>query len=600
MLMLLLQAVYSGVSVYEMELDGLAVMRRRTDSWMNATQILKLAGIDKGKRTKVLEKEILSGEHEKVQGGYGKYQGTWISYQRAVEFARCYGVLEPLRPLLEYDMGQDGLSQAGQGNMNTPTKEQAMAAQRKRNMLNGGSDRIPAQSSNGTFFKNMSKSAANAVNAISKARFDSPAPRPPSGGRSLNPSVRRSSQQMMTNSQDSAFAGSSQQSMQSLHSENGFGSSQLDPALRGGGGALHNDQSMNDDEPPRKRVRASFSQDTHTYDGNRHDATMRDASPSEGLLAYQQDISQSDGDYRIVGLPPLKQPSGNVALEKQRILSSLFMDSTQTNFVDHPALQSLSGEDLDIPIDATCHTALHWAATLARTSLLRALIRRGANVYRLNTGGESALIRAAVTTNNLDQGSFPELLELLGPTMEIRDGRGRTVLHHIAVASAVKGPKRSQACRYYLECLLEYVVRSGSASNSQVNSFQDGGGINGPLSAPRPMGLAHFMSEVVNTTDMSGDTALNLATRVGNKNIIHQLLEVGANPAIPNRNGLRPIDFGVAVDLAGTDGDINGFKAPEPSVNRVTETSQELVQSEFSPLPFNPISFRSVLVSHPG
>lgn len=60
-----------------MTVNNVAVMRRRKDSWLNATQILKVAGIDKGKRTKVLEKEILAGEHEKVQGGYGKYQGTW-------------------------------------------------------------------------------------------------------------------------------------------------------------------------------------------------------------------------------------------------------------------------------------------------------------------------------------------------------------------------------------------------------------------------------------------------------------------------------------------------------------------------------------------
>ena len=55
-------------------------MRRRADSYVNATQILKVAGIDKGRRTKILEKEILPGKHEIVQGGYGKYQGTWWVY----------------------------------------------------------------------------------------------------------------------------------------------------------------------------------------------------------------------------------------------------------------------------------------------------------------------------------------------------------------------------------------------------------------------------------------------------------------------------------------------------------------------------------------
>lgn len=54
-------------------------MRRRGDSYVNATQILKVAGVDKGRRTKILEKEILPGKHEIVQGGYGKYQGTWYA-----------------------------------------------------------------------------------------------------------------------------------------------------------------------------------------------------------------------------------------------------------------------------------------------------------------------------------------------------------------------------------------------------------------------------------------------------------------------------------------------------------------------------------------
>lgn len=91
------QATYSGIPVYEMCVifphstrhaltsnacrmcKGVAVMRRRSDSWLNATQILKVAGFDKPQRTRVLEREIQKGEHEKVQGGYGKYQGQFTS-----------------------------------------------------------------------------------------------------------------------------------------------------------------------------------------------------------------------------------------------------------------------------------------------------------------------------------------------------------------------------------------------------------------------------------------------------------------------------------------------------------------------------------------
>eukprot|EP00158_Paraphelidium_tribonemae_P006793 Partr_v1_DN27976_c0_g1_i3_m11276 putative Transcription factor len=73
-------AVYSGVPVFEMSCRSVAVMRRREDSYLNATQILKVAGVDKGRRTKILEREVQIGEHEKVQGGYGKYQGTWYVF----------------------------------------------------------------------------------------------------------------------------------------------------------------------------------------------------------------------------------------------------------------------------------------------------------------------------------------------------------------------------------------------------------------------------------------------------------------------------------------------------------------------------------------
>jgi hypothetical protein len=50
-------------------------MRRRGDNWINATHILKVAGFDKPARTRILEREVQKGTHEKVQGGYGKYQG---------------------------------------------------------------------------------------------------------------------------------------------------------------------------------------------------------------------------------------------------------------------------------------------------------------------------------------------------------------------------------------------------------------------------------------------------------------------------------------------------------------------------------------------
>lgn len=587
-----------------MEVNGVAVMRRRSDSWLNATQILKVAGVEKGKRTKVLEKEILSGEFEKIQGGYGKYQGTWINYRRGVEFCRQYGVEELLRPLLQYDMGQDGVTMAGGGSIETPTKEQAMAALRKRNMLSGGIDNRPTASSpNGTFFKSISKTAANAVSAINKARFDSPGPRPSSASKHPN-AVRQPSQQMM-GSQESVYGPSSQQSMQSLHSEHSFSNSQLDPSLRSQNGPYytsHNDNTPIGDrnEPPRKRARPSSSQDPFGYDNTTAmDTSMHDLTPTEPADSFYQQHSQSGMNLPYTGLLPLAQPSSNSAIEKQQLLTSLFLDPAHTDFSKHQAFLRLSGEDLDIPIDGTAHTALHWAATLAHTSLVRALISRGASIFRLNGGGETALIRAALATNNMDNSTFPELLEMLGPTIELRDGRGRTVLHHIAVSSGVKG--RGAACRYYLECLLEFVVRQGSASNSQQTSFQNAPEAPMMHSSMKSIGLARFMAEIVNAPDLSGDTALNLAARVGNRSIIHQLIEIGANPTIPNRGGLKPIDFGVGGDPETADIQPCSqlTKTDKAPASKVIESSQELMACKPPNLP-SPSLTLSFLVCSPS
>jgi transcription factor MBP1 len=71
-------AVYSGIPVYEFQFGAELkehVMRRRADNWINATHILKAAGFDKPARTRILERDVQKDVHEKIQGGYGKYQG---------------------------------------------------------------------------------------------------------------------------------------------------------------------------------------------------------------------------------------------------------------------------------------------------------------------------------------------------------------------------------------------------------------------------------------------------------------------------------------------------------------------------------------------
>ncbi|KAE8349059.1 hypothetical protein BDV28DRAFT_142027 [Aspergillus coremiiformis] len=567
------RAVYSNVSVYEMEVNGVAVMKRRSDSWLNATQILKVAGVVKARRTKTLEKEIAAGEHEKVQGGYGKYQGTWVNYQRGVDLCREYHVEELLRPLLEYDMGPNGTTGSAQDSLDTPTKEQAMAAQRKR-LYSGMDNRSMSQPQQGTFFQNISHTAATAVNAMSKARFDSPAARGIDGRRS---SVIRKPSNQISN-QETQLPFGSQQSMYSMASDSVFGNNvQQNSRYTHDGPVFDHDESV---EPPRKRVRSS-SNHAHSF-GLRYEPSslsMTEATPTEPNDSFYQDMdmSASMGDGNKRGVEPLPPATTPERFQKMKLIMTLFLDKRTKDFSNHPALLQLSGDDLETPLDEYRNNALHWAAMLARMPLVHALVEKGVSIFRLNGAGETALQKSVGTRNNLDYRSFPRLLQVLAPTIDMVDDSGRTILHHIAVMAATGGGGHVSA-KHYLEALLEFIVRHGGSSLSRQtpNGLENG---MDAQSSGEIITLGRFIAEIVNLRDDQGDTALNLAGRARSV-LVPQLLEVGADPHIPNHTGLRPADYGVGVDMV--DGNLQSQQSGNKNdsfMDQLAKTKKEILDA---------------------
>lgn len=95
-------ATYSNVPVFEFVTEEGPIMRRKSDSWINATHILKIAKFPKARRTRILEKDVQTGIHEKVQGGYGKYQGTYVPLELGAEIAKGFNVYEILKPIFDF------------------------------------------------------------------------------------------------------------------------------------------------------------------------------------------------------------------------------------------------------------------------------------------------------------------------------------------------------------------------------------------------------------------------------------------------------------------------------------------------------------------
>jgi regulatory protein SWI6 len=182
---------------------------------------------------------------------------------------------------------------------------------------------------------------------------------------------------------------------------------------------------------------------------------------------------------------------------------------------DIPLENGAPGFYVDCVLDELGHTALHISASLGRLKVVEALIANGADVHRGNYNGETPLIRACLLSNNFDQQSFGELVSLLHPSIRTLDTARKSVLHHVVALAGVRN--RAIIASYYLDQIFLWIAQ-----------HQDGD-----------------FRPVVDLQDEHGDTALNIAARVGNRGLVRSFLDVGANRILPNKLGLRPGDFGV-------------------------------------------------------
>lgn len=600
-------ATYSNVPVYEITVRGIAVMRRRGDGWLNATQILKIAGIEKTRRTKILEKSILTGEHEKIQGGYGKFQGTWIPLQRAQEVAAEYNVSHLLQPILEFDPATaDQIPKLYQRK-----KPASSARNSSASAINDGRSATPS--------KNYSPAPSSVGGPSQQPRFLSLRPPKDAQQRDISPALfmppgaagllggfaTGADGARVASGPHAIPPGSSQAEQEALRSYNVYGytpqgvplpSSSSSAAVDGAGSV---DAATGD-----KRSAAQADQDgTSAAKRSRLNSPQRDSglllgpSPVKDLNALgpaggslraasaprghrmavgPPDAAGRDGTvprYADRALPPKPYDEGEKRMRDH--LVSLFADDSLLQGVSDPAatlpspnaaasktaaststadaaasedddayiakldtllaelrkkaslggLGSSSTTDgpkptVDLVTDDHGHTALHWASALCRLKLVRTLVARppwqgGANVHAGNHAGETALHRSVLVTNSYDASSFPMLLQLLAASLNTRDFKKRTVLHHIALVAALKG--RAASARYYLACVLQHVAAEKSSKYKGL----------------------------IDAQDEDGETALGIVARLGNASMVRMLLDVGARKDLPNALGIRPLDWGI-------------------------------------------------------
>ncbi|EDR13978.1 uncharacterized protein LACBIDRAFT_166037, partial [Laccaria bicolor S238N-H82] len=453
-------AVYSSVQVYECMVRGIAVMRRRNDSYVNATQILKVAGVDKGRRTKILEKEILPGKHEIVQGGYGKYQGTWIPLDRGRDIALQYGVAPLLSPLFDFTPSTNSLGTMPIIQPTGTASPRPLSASSSFSSIGTSGNYVPAAlPSTLAPPPIMPGSALRLLNQGRAQGLFTPSTSIHAPGRPSDRTPLDSSRPPSTGPQPT-------------------GEDNPSPAKR-----------ARTERPPHEVSQQSSWQPRNQGQPFSYQGTSR---PSTAIIAA---ICQRDDPMPVLDLireistePIHKQPSP-------------------------PPLE------VDVILDDQGHSALHLAASLGRQQIVDALIVNGADIHRGNHLGETPLVRACLATHSADQQTFHTLVIALHASIRTLDTSRKSVIHHIVSLAGVKG--RAVAARYYLDQIFYWVAQH------QGGDFRT----------------------LVDLQDEHGDTALNIAARVGNRSLVRTLLDVGANRVLPNKLGLRPGDFGVETEV---------------------------------------------------
>lgn len=168
--------------------------------------------------------------------------------------------------------------------------------------------------------------------------------------------------------------------------------------------------------------------------------------------------------------------------------------------------------DPNMAIDDDGHTAVHWASAMGRIRVVKLLLTSGADIFKVNRAGQTALMRSVMFANNYDVRKFPDLYELLHRSTLNIDNNNRTVFHHIVDVAMSKG--KTHAARYYMETVL------------------------GRL-ADYPRELA----DIINFQDEDGETALTLAARCRSKRLVKILIDHGADPKIRNKDGKSTEDY---------------------------------------------------------
>jgi len=509
-------------------------MRRCNDNWVNATQILKAAKFPKAHRTRILEKEVQKGVHEKIQGGYGRFQGTWIPLDVARPLAHKYNITDQMAPILSYVPDPNNPLQRKNKVKATP-------------MPSIGSDlESPLKKPKRTYNTKKKKAAAAAAAAMEKARLEGQ-------GGDISQMIQPNHEEMFWQQPPE------HQQVHMQHNEpprhGGFQTSippqqfqqiplqsqpqpQLQPHLQqqqqlqlGQPQQIPQPQQQYRQFPPQQLFmyqRAGFAQQNmppqpphviaqppfypqgyHQHKSNGSGGQHENWSQDDGSLSTQMDEVMRDSDTSLSSgqsSPHESELKNHKAIYTDNLINFF---SNETNQVPEVLHHPPSDFDFNEPIDEEGHTPLHWASAMANVSLIELLLKHGSDPLSPNGSGLNCVSRAIFFNNAYQKRNFHMLVDIMKNCLYTPDKSGRTPIHYICESIKTK----YDTSKYYLEVILNKLAQ----------------------------GNENLLKIVVNHKDIKGNSALELAQLSGNMELVQLLTRFGAENVKVEKTFQTPI-----------------------------------------------------------
>ena len=243
-----------------------------------------------------------------------------------------------------------------------------------------------------------------------------------------------------------------------------------------------------------------------------------DETPDNSTIVSESMIDEDDMAHRgqYSGSRKRKRHQVDVEVSQRDHEHRLYADALLDYFMLNDSNSSYSNlrpptipdsYEIDRAIDSQGHTALHWAAAMGETEIVKTLIHRGAAIDVGNMRGETPLIRAALFDNCFERNVMPKMVHLLRATITTSDRYGGTVFHH--VARTAQSCHKTQRARHYLDVLLNKLDET-----TDQREFH------------------HFLD----SRDRQGDTAFHIAARFS-KRCLRAFQSKGLADDIPNHAG---------------------------------------------------------------